>query len=52
MLFIGMSVLEKNRFSSESIMPICLPSSDQFRDTNRPATAVGMGMRSERLQGH
>ena len=47
-----MSVTDDNRFSNTTIMPICLPSSDQFPDTNRQATAVGMGITSERLQGH
>ena len=50
--FLGMTATVNNRFSKETIMPICLPSSDQFKDTNRRATAVGMGIKSERLQGH
>ena len=49
---IGMSVIKENKFSKKSIMPICLPSSEQFPDINRPATAVGMGITSERLQGN
>ena len=49
---IGMSVIKENRFSKLSVMPICLPSSEQFPDINRPATAVGMGITSERLQGN
>ena len=46
-----MTVMKFNRFT-ENVMPICLPSSIDYPDTNRAATAVGMGVKGERLHGH
>ena len=43
----GLTVMLGNRFRPEEIMPICLPSSRSFQDTNKPATAVGMGITAE-----
>ena len=43
----GLTVMRGNRFRPEEIMPICLPTSPSFKDTERPATAVGMGTIAE-----
>ena len=44
----GLTVMRGNRFRPREIMPICLPTSRSFKDTNRPATAVGMGITAEK----
>ena len=44
----GMTVLQGAKFSAQTIMPICLPSSTKFKDTDRSAIAVGMGISAER----
>ena len=44
----GMTVLMNAKFDPETIMPICLPPHEMFRDTNRNAVAVGMGITAER----
>ena len=44
----GMNVLNSTKFDTKTIMPICLPTSRMFRDTDRPAVAVGMGISAER----
>ena len=36
------------KFDPETIMPICLPTSRNFKDTDRPGVAVGMGISGER----
>ena len=43
----GLTVMRGNRFRPGEIMPICLPSSRSFQDTNKQATAVGMGITAE-----
>ena len=43
----GMTVLEGAKFSKETIMPICLPTSLMFRDTVKTAVAVGLGITGE-----
>ena len=43
----GLTVMKGNRFRPSQIMPICLPPSRSFQDTNKPATAVGMGITAE-----
>ena len=44
-----MSVMKANKFHSNMIMPICLPPTKKFPDTDRQATAVGMGITSSGL---
>ena len=44
----GMNVLNGLEFQAEKIMPICLPQSEMFQDTERQATAVGMGITAEK----
>ena len=39
-----MTFLHGNKFDPSTVMPICLPSSQDFNDTERQATAVGMGV--------
>ena len=43
-----MTVLMNAKFDPETIMPIYLPPNKMFRDTNRNAVAVGMGITAER----
>ena len=43
----GLTVMRGNRFRPGEIMPICLPPRRSFQDTNKPATAVGMGITAE-----
>ena len=31
----GMSLLQSGKFDEESLMPICLPPTKEFEDTNR-----------------
>merc|ERR1719450_532756 len=40
----GMTLLHGNRFDNSTVMPICLPSSRGFKDTEKPAIAVGLGI--------
>ena len=40
----GMTFLHGNKFDPDSVMPVCLPTSQQFQDTKRPAMAVGLGI--------
>ena len=40
----GMNVLNSTEFIPDKIMPICLPPNKDFKDTERRAVAVGMGM--------
>ena len=44
----GMNVLNSTKFSPKTIMPICLPPHKMFRDTNRHAIAIGMGIIAEK----
>ena len=45
----GMSVLPTGvKFDVKTVMPICLPSSEDFEDTNRQAISVGMGIVAEK----
>ena len=45
----GMTILGKGpHFSKNTIMPICLPENKHFKDTNRMAYAVGMGLQGEK----
>ena len=44
----GMNVLNSTKFDSKKIMPICLPTSRMFQDTDRQAVAVGMGISAQR----
>ena len=49
----GMNILytketEEYKFDPETILPICLPPSIHFKDTNRLAVSVGMGITGER----
>ena len=36
--------MNSSQFDPSTVMPICLPSSQDFNDTERQATAVGMGV--------
>ena len=40
----GLTYLPKNKFDHEIVMPICLPTSEDFPDTGRQVIAVGMGI--------
>ena len=42
-----MNVLNSTTFNPDTIMPICLPPSVMFQDTNRHAVAVGMSKRKQ-----
>ena len=44
----GLTVLHNRTFALDTIMPVCLPPNKLFRDTNRQAIAVGMGISGER----
>ena len=44
----GMGVLEGTRFNKETIMPNCLPTSTMFKDTDKTAVAVGLGISGEK----
>lgn len=44
----GLTLLNNRLFSKDSVMPICLPPNDKFRDTDRAAVAVGVGVTAER----
>ena len=44
----GMTVLKDSTFDPKTVMPICLPPSDKFRDTDKTATSVGMGISKQR----
>ena len=39
----GLTYLGKNKFHHRSVMPICLPTSKNFRDNKRQVFAVGVG---------
>ena len=47
--FTGMSFLDKKlKFPDKNeIMPICLPTSTSFKDTNREAFSVGYGIHTQ-----
>ena len=42
----GLTLLHGNKFNKTSVMPICLPHNKNFRDTDRFAVSVGMGITS------
>jgi len=42
----GMTLLKEGIFSNHTVMPICLPTSDHFKDTERLGTVVGKGLRA------
>ena len=44
LLLLGLTFLAGNKFSPETVMPICLPASRRFNDTGRLVTSVGMGI--------
>ena len=44
----GLTVLQNHTFTPDKIMPVCLPPNKFFRDTNRQAIAVGMGISGQR----
>ena len=47
----GLTYLKDNTFHHETVMPICLPTSEDFPDTGRQVIAVGMGIiRDEKTQ--
>ena len=41
---LGLTFLKGNKFDPNTVMPICLPTSSRFKDTERLVTAVGMGL--------
>ena len=45
LLMLGLTFLEGNKFSPETVMPICLPTSKRFNDTRRLVTSVGVGLK-------
>ena len=48
----GLTYLDNNKFHPKTVMPICLPTSEDFEDTNKQVMAVGMGItRDMKFQG-
>ena len=43
----GLTFLKHNKFDPKSVMPICLPSSENFTDENRRVISVGRGLIKE-----
>ena len=41
---LGLTYLHDNKFHPRTVMPICLPPSQDFDDTKKQAMAVGMGI--------
>ena len=39
----GLGVLKNGKFSQDTIMPICLPKNEKFKDTDREGITVGFG---------
>ena len=40
----GLTYLNQNKFAPQTVMPICLPTSEDFQDTNKQVMAVGLGI--------
>ena len=44
----GLTYLPKNKFDHEIVMPICLPTSEDFQDNKKRVFAAGIGVNRPR----
>ena len=46
----GLTYLPKNKFDHQLVMPICLPTSEDFQDNEKRVFAAGIGVNRPRKQ--